>query len=63
MYTALNMIVEYVKNIKNEKNIFFTSFQLNIIKSYNLLFFGVKERLTKNDSFIYLVEVIRQFMQ
>ena len=57
------MIVEYVKNIKNEKKKL-TSFQLNIIKSYNLhIFFGVKEILTKNDSFIYLVEVIRQFMQ
>ena len=57
------MIVEYVKNIKNEI-FFFTSFQLYIIKSYNLhIFFRVKDILTQNDSFIDLVEVIRQFMQ
>jgi len=56
------MIVEYEKN-KNEKNNL-TSFQLNIIKSYNLhIFVGEKEILTKSGSFIYLVEVIRQFMQ
>ena len=58
------MSVEYVKNIKNEEKNYLTSFLLNIIKSYNLhIFVGVKEILTINDSFIYLIEVIRQFMQ
>ena len=58
------MSVEYVKNIKNEEKNYLTSFLLNIIKSYNLhIFVGVKEILTINDSFIDLIEVIRQFMQ
>ena len=58
------MSVEYVKNIKNEEKKYLTSFLLNIIKSYNLhIFVGVKEILTINDSFIDLIEVIRQFMQ
>ena len=52
------------KILKMKKYIYLTSFLINIIKFYNLhIFFGVKEILTKNDSFIDLVEVIRQFMQ
>ena len=58
------MSVEYVKNIKNQEKNYLTSFLQNIIKSYNLnIFVGVKEILTINDSFIDLIEVIRQFIQ
>ena len=39
------------------------SFQLNIIKFYNLNFQGGKINIDKKDSFTDLVEVIRQFIQ